>query len=380
MRTIRHTKTLFYYDGPQVFEARDGIGGHYIGVMVDPENGEDRFLIKGASPENLRLFRSGALDLRNLLLDPVCDTWFLGSAPGGLGEPIAVIERSDPLEATGFLPEPGFVLHDQVTENETLREARERNNLVMEVSVEPPEAASEHRIRVSTLAALLNHVQTVVRHAYGVALRELSLETRRAIDKSDAHLLDVVIPAAPGSFRVFFEASKATDLLGQSELARALDRVDQLFEHAADPARALVIVKEHKGHLAGAYLRLLKFLVETRTGIRYSWAEPGFSRPKAGSVSESQARPLVDVLSGVSNLGAEQVTFVGKLEKGDTHGTWRMSSPDGDFSGKVREGGPSMEGLKLGSTYRFSCLEEIEEVASTGRESRTLYLLEYEPV
>lgn len=380
MRTIRHTKTLFYYDGPQVFEARDAIGGHYIGVMVEPETGEDRFLIKGTSPESLRLFRSGALDLRSLLLDTVSDDWFLGTAPGGFGEPFATTERRDPLDSSGFLPEPGFFLHDLVTEDETLREARERNNLVMEVSVEPPEAAYEHRIRVSTLAALLNHVQTVVKHAYGVALRDLSLETRRAIDKSDAHLLDVVMPAAPGSFRVFFEASKETDLFGQSEMARALERVDQLFEHAADPARALAIVKEHKGHLAGAYLRLLKFLVETRTGIRYSWAEPGFSRPKAGSVSESQARPLVDVLSGVSNLGAEQVSFVGKLEKGDTHGTWRISSPEGDFSGKVRDGGPSMEGLKLGSTYRFSCLEEIEEVESTGREVRSLYLLEYEPV
>ncbi len=380
MRTIRHTKTLFYYDGPQVFEARDAIGGHYIGVMVEPETGEDRFLIKGTSPESLRLFRSGALDLRSLLLDTVSDDWFLGTAPGGFSESFAITERRDPLDNSGFLPEPGFFLHDQVTADETLREARERNNLVMEVSVEPPEATYEHRIRVSTLAALLNHVQTVVKHAYGVALRDLSLETRRAIDKSNAHLLDVVIPAAPGSFRVFFEASKETDLLGQSELARALERVDQLFEHASDPARALAIVKEHKGHLAGAYLRLLKFLVETRTGIRYSWAEPGFSRPKAGSVSETQARPLVDVLSGVSNLGAEQVSFVGKLEKGDTHGTWRMSSPEGDFSGKVRDGGPSMEGLKLGSTYRFSCLEEIEEVESTGREIRSLYLLEYEPL
>ena len=380
MRTIRHTKTLFYYDGPQVFEARDAIGGHYIGVMVEPDEGEDRFLIKGTSPDSLRRFRSGALDLRNLLLDTVSDEWFLGTAPDGFGESFEITLRQEPIASSGFLPEPDFFLHDQVTEDETLREARERNNLVMEVSVEPPEATFEHRIRVSTLAALLNHVQTVVKHAYGVALRDLSLETRRAIDKSDAHLLDVVIPAAPGSFRVFFEASKETDLLGQSEMARALERVDQLFEHAADPARALAIVKEHKGHLAGAYLRLLKFLVETRTGIRYSWAEPGFSRPKAGSVSESQARPLVEALSGVSNLGAEQVSFVGKLEKGDTHGTWRISSPEGDFSGKVRDGGPSMEGLKLGGTYRFSCLEEIEEVESTGREIRSLYLLEYEPV
>ena len=35
MKTVRYESTLFYYDGPQVFEARDAIGGHYVAVMVD---------------------------------------------------------------------------------------------------------------------------------------------------------------------------------------------------------------------------------------------------------------------------------------------------------------------------------------------------------
>jgi CRISPR/Cas system CMR-associated protein Cmr3 (group 5 of RAMP superfamily) len=49
-------------------------------------------------------------------------------------------------------------------------------------------------------------------------------------------------------------------------------------------------------------------------------------------------------------------------------------------SGKVREGGPSLDGLKVGGRYKFSCVEEIEEVESTGREQRTLFLIEHEPV
>jgi hypothetical protein len=380
MKSIRHTKTLFYYDGPQVFEARDGIGGNYVGVMVEPEGEQDRFLIKGVSPEKLRRFRSGLLDLRELLVGEGDEDWFLAVVPGGFSENFSLSPRNDSLEDSGFLPEPGFILYDHATSNETLREARERNNLVMEISVEPPEAAVEHCIRATTLAALLNHVQTVVKHAYGTALRGLSLDTRRAIDKSDAHLLNVVVPAAAGSFKVLFEAAKETDLLGQSEMARALERVDQLFEYASDPVRALQMVKEHKGHLAGAYLRLLKFLVENRTGIRYSWAEPNFNSPKVGGVSESEVGPLIDVLSGVSNLGAEAVTLVGALEKVDVNGTWRISTQEGEYSGKVRDGGPSLIGLKSGSTYRFSCMEEIEEVESIGREVRTLYLLEHEPV
>ncbi|MBI3871001.1 MAG: hypothetical protein HY299_20925 [Verrucomicrobia bacterium] len=380
MKTIRHTATLFYYDGPQVFEARDAIGGHYVAVMVEPENAEDRYLVAGVEPERLRQFRAGLLDLRGLLTERTIEEWFLVDAPGDLNEPLALQPAPGKLAESGFLPEPGFVLHDRPAEELALREARERNNLVLEVAADPPEAAAEHRIRVGTLVGLLGHVQLIVKHAYGAALRGLSPDNRRTIDKTDAHLMDVVIPAAAGSFRVVMEAAKTPDMLGQSELARALQRLDVLFENAGNPQKALATVKAHRGHLAGAYLRLLRFLVEHKTGLRYSWAEPGFAKANNRAVTEAEAGPLVDLLSGVSNLGGEAVTLVGAFEKANRGtGAWGLLTTDGVLSGRVKEGGPSLEGLKIGGTYKFSCIEEIEEVEGTGREQRTLYLIEHEP-
>ena len=47
MKTIQHTSTLFSYDGPQVFEARDATGGQYIAVAVQARNGLDRYLVTG---------------------------------------------------------------------------------------------------------------------------------------------------------------------------------------------------------------------------------------------------------------------------------------------------------------------------------------------
>ena len=381
MKTIRHTTTLFYYDGPQVFEARDAIGGHYVAVMVEPDNGEDRYLVAGVEPERLRQFRAGLLDLQGLLTERTIEEWFLAAVPNGLNEPLALQPAAGKLAESGFLPEPGFVLHDRPAEELALREARERNNLVLEIAADPPEAAEEHRIRVGTLVGLLGHVQLMVKHAYGAALRELSPDNRRAIDKTDAHLMDVVIPAAAGSFRVVMEAAKTPDMLGQNELARALQRLDVLFENSGNPQKALATVKEHRGHLAGAYLRLLRFLVQHKTGLRYSWAEPTFAKSNNRAVTEAEAGPLVDVLSGVSNLGGESVTLVGAFEKANRGtGAWGLLTADGLFSGKVKEGGPSLEGLTIGGSYKFSCVEEIEEVEGTGREQRTLYLIEHEPV
>jgi len=284
------------------------------------------------------------------------------------------------LAGSGFLPDAGFVLHDRPAEELALREARERNNLVLEIAAEPPEAAEEHRIRVGTLIGLLGHVQMMIKHAYGAALRTLSPDDRRAIDKTDAHMMDVVIPAAAGSFRVVLEAAKTPDLLGQSELARALRRVDELFENAGSPEQTLATVKAHRGHLAGAYLRLLRFLAQHKTGLRYSWAEPGFTKPNCRAVAEVEVGPLVDVLSGISNLGGEAVTLVGEFEKVNRGtGAWGLLTAEGLYSGKVREGGPSLDGLKVGGRYKFSCVEEIEEVEGTGREQHTFYLTEHEP-
>ncbi len=381
MKTIQHVQTLFYYDGPQVFEARDAIGGHYVAVMVEPENEHDRYLVAGVAPEQLREFRSGKLDLRSLMLDGGDGAWHLAMVEEELDRPLKLVTQTAPILSSGLLPEPGFLLHTSPTTELALQEARARNNLVMEVSVEPPEAAQEHRIRVSTFAGLLVHIQTLVKHAYGAALRELSLETRRAIDRSEAHLLDVVIPAAPGSFRVFLEAAKHPDMLGQSELERALERVDALFANASDPVAALATVKAHRGHLAGAYLRLLRFLVQHKTGLRYSWAQPTLIKSNSGGVTEGEAGPLIEAFSGISNLTSESVELTGALERADVvSGAWRLQTVEGPFSGKIKEGGPSLEGLKLGGSYRFSCVEEIEEMEGTGREQRTLFLVEREPV
>ena len=118
--------------------------------------------------------------------------------------------------------------------------------------------------------------------------------------------------------------------------------------------------------------------MQHNTGLRYSWAEPTSAKSNARSISEGEAAPLVSLLSGVSNLGSESVSLLGTLEEADVKKrTWRLATQDGNYSGEVKSGGPSLEGLVLGNAYKFSCIEEIEEKDGTGREQRTLYLIEH---
>ena len=377
MKHIRHTSTLFYYDGPQVFEARDAIGGHYIAVLAPPDAADDRYLVAGVNPERLRQFRSGVLDLRSLLVDSDEDVRYLARVTNGLNHPLELEHLPDALVDEGLLPDFDFVLHDRPADDYVLGEARARNNLILELAVEPPEAAAEHRIRVSTLAEILLRVQAMIRHAS----RAVSKETSPGYRRPDDDTMDVVVPAAAGSFRIVLEAAVFPDLFGDSVLAKALQRVDTLFRNTADPHETLEAARESRGHLAGAYLRLLRFLVDRRTGFRYSWAEPKSERTSHRSVLQAETGPLVEALSSVTDLGAEAVTLEGTFERFNREsGAWGLLTTDGQRLGKVRDGGPSLDGLEVGGRYVFHCDEVIEEVEITGRESRTLYLNRHEPV
>ena len=376
MKKIRHTKTLFYYDGTQVFEAHDAIGGHYVAVMVESDNSNERYLVAGVAPQRLREFRSGAIDLRSLLIESDEEERYLATVDTDLDHPLVLNNLSTTLMDSGFLPDAGFVLHDRSSDDSVLREARERNNLVLEVVAEPPEAAMQHRIRANTLAGMLNLVQGMVKHAYKAEMKGDDPRYRQP----DEDMMDVVVPAAAGSFQIVLEAASMPDFFGGSKLARALRRIDVLFEDTANPQKTLLTVKEQRGHLAGTYLKLLRFLVERETGLRYSWAEPKSERPSSRAVSQSEASQLIEALSSVTNLGSESITLEGTFERFNRgNGSWGLLTNEGRRLGKVKGGGPSLDGLEVGGRYRFYCDEEIEEVAITGRELRVLYLKNHEP-
>ena len=77
MKSILFHDTLVYYDGVEVFEARDLIGGNYVGVLIDREGDLDQYLVTGVVPERLSAFRAGDLDLRSLLLDTSDEEWYV---------------------------------------------------------------------------------------------------------------------------------------------------------------------------------------------------------------------------------------------------------------------------------------------------------------
>lgn len=300
MKTIRPTAILDYYDGVQIFEGRDAIGGHYIGVLVDVVDKVDQYLVTGAVPERLRQFRSGVLDLRTLLLEAPGGEWYLTLSDGSGGKEFILRPQAGPLvDKEDFLPLPGLLLDDDPIDDRALREARERHNIVFEFRLQPPEAAAGPRVRAATLAGLLQRLQTLLKCAGESVAGEMP-PSQRPADVAALCLMDVVVPAAPGSFRVLLEAAAPLDTFGPRLLLRSLERVDALFATADDPEQAAELLKPYLPDLTAAYRKLLDFLAEQQTSLWYAWAEPTCRDASYGGVSAATAGRWSQVLAAAA--------------------------------------------------------------------------------
>ena len=110
MKTIKHTNTLVYYDGVQVFAGQDDVGDHYVGAMIYTVGDTNRYLVVAVAPDPLNRFYAGDLDLRSLLLASSVDGWYTALVDDDFERPVSLESQQDPLLEMDYLPEAGFRL------------------------------------------------------------------------------------------------------------------------------------------------------------------------------------------------------------------------------------------------------------------------------
>ena len=119
-KIVRHAKTLIYYDGPVLFEARDPHGGRYLGMAMDTKSESEQYAVFGVSPERLRLFINGALDLLDLITGRKNQTWYVGVHHNGDSGAFQLTKQATPLLDTEHLPDPGLFLRESRAARESL--------------------------------------------------------------------------------------------------------------------------------------------------------------------------------------------------------------------------------------------------------------------
>ena len=67
---IKHTKTIIYYDGPQLFVAQDRVKTKFICLLVECCSDYDTYLCVRISEHRLASFLNGMKDLLSIYQDP----------------------------------------------------------------------------------------------------------------------------------------------------------------------------------------------------------------------------------------------------------------------------------------------------------------------
>ena len=110
MTTIKHNKTLVYYDGVQVFAGQDAGGDNYVGAMIDTVGDADRYLVVATDEESLTRLYAGDVDLRTMLLEASADGWYTALVDDDFQLPVFIEPQSGSLLEMDYLPEAGVHL------------------------------------------------------------------------------------------------------------------------------------------------------------------------------------------------------------------------------------------------------------------------------
>ena len=402
MRTdeILYTRTLDYYDDILVFEAKDAIGGTYVASHLEAVPSGNRYLLVGCKPEDLRLFRHGTKDLRSLIVESARYGWYLADL-FDVEKPLKVEEQIAGGIPEDYLPGDGYKIAEFEVDHETARRAREQDNVVIQISIEPPEASQGYRVRSDTLAGLLTRVENLTRYAAEQVAEEDEGPSPRTRETRNAGRLEI-LDISHGSIKVTMQAVSGLDTNRESMLEKALDQLDHLFNDLDSPDLMERDLSRYDPKVANACLRLMRFLRTKRTGFSYTWATPTSLRPSHRAVSLDRARraakelpellvainyeipkELPELLVAISDESPEEdIILNGTLEMADEPGNrWRLRDPEqGVREGMVGEGGPSLSNLVIDRRYRFACVEEMQATGRGRRRNPVLFLKSIKPL
>lgn len=381
-KKIKYCQTLFFYDVPMLFHCIDGIGCDYLCLLVEEADGNFIYLCTPVSRQRLNGFNKGYIELREIYTQPETSEFFTFQAKElALNKEIELDIYKEEAIPDRWLPDSGFFLTEKIEDSdEVLNMSREIHKPVLFASLDVPESKFDTRIDTDRLSHFLSTFQNLVKHAYRKACKSVTTNIV-GLEPFNAHKLQVV-GFDHGSFTIKFETLDAGDLFGSCGVELSFEKIDAIAEAIDDPDKTLEILKKNKGHMAGAYIRLLIFLIENDANLNYKWAVPISTKPVIRNLTKEKAKPLVDFLMQKEDIGSEPIELIGKVIRADKNtGSWKIlnDSDNKEYQGIIKDNTKlSLEGIVIGTTrYKFQCEEIIEEVLGTGKEKKVIYLLNY---
>ena len=375
IKFIEYKSTLMFYDGPELIEAEDRIGGNYIGMALDRDRTAFKFLVVSVTPSVLYQLRHGEIDLRSVVLESAKDGWYVCETDS-LEEQISIQNQGDDLIPDTLLPDEDYFVGDTIDHKEVVMlEATARRNFVLLLQIEPKNYHQIHRLNCKDYGDLITGLHFLIISAW----RSDSTPTT-AVERSKSDLY-VVTPAEKGSIRVLFEASKADEDIVDPHrlLVRALEQIDLAISNTDDAEKVRKLSLELGVEFAKKFMKFMQVLHRSKVDLRYSWAEPRLQTGNSNRIRLSTVQKLVSSIENESHkVVKETVRSVhGKFVRfARQSGKWGLDTENGLVEGVVdaKERPNKLDGLEVGAHYTFECIERLTFVQVWTNTNPTLIL------
>ncbi len=362
--------------------ASDEVRQLYLGLLVEAPGGKDAFLLTPISSERLHQLETGVFDVRSALETPEVNEYYLAALQDNTSEGNRLPVSPAGVPPEEWLPDPDLRVSDFMEPDAVMHEVATRGKAVVHLWMTPPETHSAPQIGVTNLTTGLSLFQNLVCHAYRRVLRDVNHATRKVIADKANWTMDV-FGFSSGSFTIHMQSRLDPDLLGFVGLSRALVRVDSLTERIDEPEASISIVRENRGHFVDAYRRLLKFMIESESGLGYQWSAPDRLYLSTRKISRSSAERLYSLIIEQQDLMVEEVTIIGVfIHVNVESGLWTLRDDEGipHHGGLASGSRVTLSGVVVDiQRYQLDCIERVEETGA-GELRTILELRGVEPI
>ena len=367
---------ISYSDGPEIIEALDRNGGHFIGLVSDSDTFTFKVLLVGVPPSEINRFRVGEVDLRSLVETAapygwyICETDDLSLGIEAIGQAHSIPD--DLLPSTG-----GFLRDGMDKEDAVLRRATERQNFVVLLKFEPKDHHRQHRMNLRSYADLVGelHDLIAVSGTSGFSGR-MRTEIRKKV------CVDVVVSPKEGSLELFLEASNPdNDMFNpHMHLVQAFERIDNAMTSNITES-SIKELSEKLGHeFAIGLIALLKKIEASEIDFNYFWTEPRHESVGGNAIKLADAKAMLAIVDEKSEsiLYSKPRAYTGAFVQFYTKtGKWGLLTESGQHVVGDSEGSDSgslLAGLVVDETYTFRC-EEILTFGQAWRNAKPTLVL-----
>ena len=368
-------RVLIFYDLPQLFIAKDQLGGKYVCLNVDTETDYARYFSIPVSINKLNDLILSNIDLRTAFQSSENGVWYFVTFDENeefITEAVNFDEVPDVL-----LPEPDFFFPQVEEANQTIiKEATDKGNAIVHLSF--VDSHNSNSMDIDLLGDLMKLFQNMVKYAH--KKWTAAIKNRPDLERADNYLLRA-FAVSEGSFNIHLQSTAPTDLFGNSNIEAALIKIDEIISDVND-GNLLDKIRQNKGHTIGAYKKILDNIIKHNLNLSYKWTSPGSTEVHVKKINKRYAESVIDILNSREDLGTEIKEFIGVVKEADVdNGKWRILNQDDNvqYSGKAEV--VSLAGITLDDVvYKFVCEEVVEMIKVTEKEKSTYFLKEFSVV